>query len=79
MVTEQVQLWEAELQRLSQQRATLYNKFETQELYLRTAAFAERMHAVLFRSDQAQQLVVRPEAHEHVRAEIRSLKQQLGV
>lgn len=79
VVTEQITLWERELRRLGSRRATMYSNFESQELYERTAAFAQRLGVVLFRSDAQRWLVVQAEAHEHVRAEIRSLKQQLGV
>ncbi|GAB4822210.1 hypothetical protein N2152v2_009256, partial [Parachlorella kessleri] len=80
VVTDQIKLWQSELQRLTPERATLYSNFESEELYRRTADFAARMDKVLLcRNDEARVLVVRPEAHEHVKAEIRLLKQQLGV
>ena len=80
MVTDQIKLWQSELQRLTPERATLYSNFESEELYRRTADFAARLDKMLLcRNDEARLLVVKPEAHEHVKAEIRLLKQQLGV
>lgn len=79
MVSEQIGLWEAELRRLKSTPATLYDKFETAELYRRTVAAAQALGVVLFQDDTNQRLVVQASAHGQMRNHIRALKEQLGV
>jgi hypothetical protein len=79
VVSDQIRLWQQELQRLSIHRAVLYSNFESPVLYRKTADFADRIGAQLYRDDDTQQLVARGEAHEQMKAEIKRLKQQLGL
>lgn len=77
VVSDQVRLWQRELKRLRSETGVVYKSFESGELYRRTAAFASRLGAILHRNDEDQILLVRAEAHDRVKGEIKSVKQEL--
>lgn len=79
VVSDQLELWHADLHRLKADRATSYFAFESEELYRRAAAAARRWGVELAAVDDRRQLVVQAGAHERMRTEIKRLKEELGV
>lgn len=77
VVSDQVRLWQREMKRLRSETGVVYKSFESGELYRRTAAFACKLGAILHRNDEDQILLVRAEAHDRVKGEIKSVKQEL--
>jgi transcription initiation factor TFIIH subunit 4 len=79
VVADQIRLWQRELQRLAAAPGVLYKAWESAELYAAAADFAQSIGATLLRDDAAQTLVAASHAHDQMRAEIRALKQKLGL
>lgn len=79
VVADQIQLWQAELNRLKVDRATSYFDFETDQLFRQAVAAATRMGVVLSANERKRQLVVASQAHDAMRAELKKIKEQLGV
>ena len=77
VVSDQLRLWQQDLQRLKWQNAVLYKAFESSELYRRTKAFAKGTGGILYSDDDTQQLLVVSFAHEDMKAEIKSAKSEL--
>lgn len=77
MVTDQIRLWDKELKRLRATRAVLYSNFESGELFTRFAEFAQS--AATYVSAERRQVVVPADFHEDCKAEIKRLKQALGI
>lgn len=61
------------------QRATLYDKFESPELYASAVQRAQALGALLTKSDEKKSLVVDAAHHEAMRQHLRETKQQLGL
>jgi hypothetical protein len=78
-VADQIRLWQRELQRLSAEPGVLYKNWERPELYSAAADFAQRIGASLLRDDARRELVATAAGHDQIRAEIRALKQQMGL
>lgn len=79
MVADQIRLWQQELQRMSVRRATLYDKFESAELYASAVQRAQQLGALLTQCDDKKSLVVDAAHHEAMRQHLRHTKQQLGL
>jgi Transcription factor Tfb2 (p52) C-terminal domain len=77
VVSDQIRLWQADLMRVGQQQAVLYDDFPSAEVFQKSCAFA-RSHGVWLWQDAAggsqRRLVVRKDGHEPMRAYIRSIK-----
>jgi transcription initiation factor TFIIH subunit 4 len=79
VVTDQVRLWEKELSRLQAQTATLYERFESAELYEGAVQHARQLGALLYHSDDKRQLAVASASHDAMRAHLRERKAALGL
>ena len=77
VVSDQIRLWQRELQRLTRAKGVMYSNFETPALYRKTLDFARSVGADLLHDDAERWLVGRTEAHDQLKAEIRRLKQLL--
>ncbi len=79
MVSDQIRLWQQETRRIKTAPAVLYHRFESLQLYNKIAEFAHRMGVLLYKHDDAQQLVVHSDSHDLVRAEIKALKAEFAL
>lgn len=79
MVADQLRLWQQELGRLRAQRSTIYQRFDSPELYAGAVEYARQAGALLFCSQERGQLAVEASFHDSMRAHLRSRKQALGL
>lgn len=77
VVTDQIRLWQKEIQRMETFPAVLYKNFETGALYKDIAAFAEKIGAMVFADDSKQEIVAVSSFHEQIREKIKLLKQNM--
>jgi transcription initiation factor TFIIH subunit 4 len=75
-VTDQLLLWQAEMNRLETSPAVLYDAFETPALFEGTVAKAKKLSAVLFVDEKLRRLVAHSRVHGALRGHIQALRQQ---
>lgn len=75
-VTDQILLWQREMNRIHCSGATMYDAFETPALFKGTVEKAQELEAVLFLDVKLRRLVVRSSAHGALKAHIQTLRQQ---
>lgn len=66
-IVEQIRLWENERNRISTDKAYLYDKFPTKDAFLSTVNFAKSIGVFLWSNEQRQTLVARTEGHDEIR------------
>ena len=74
VVADQIRLWQQERARLSATDCWLYRNFESEQLYSRVAAFAERMGQAVWKDDTRQCLAVPNDFKERIKAYITEQK-----
>ncbi|KAI3435634.1 hypothetical protein D9Q98_001693 [Chlorella vulgaris] len=79
VVADQIRLWQQELTRLQMHSAMLYDKFESQELYIGAVEHARQLGALLFRCDKRMQLAVPAALHGAMRTHLQERKRALGL
>lgn len=79
VVTDQLRLWQAERSRLHAQPAAVYSRFESPELFSGAVEFARQAGALLFCSQERQQLAVQSSFHDDMRGHLRDRKLALGL
>ncbi|EFN54287.1 hypothetical protein CHLNCDRAFT_25123 [Chlorella variabilis] len=79
VVTDQIRLWAQELKRLQEKNATLYDKFESKELYVGAVAHARQLNALLYSCEDRRQLVVESAFHGLMVGHLKERKQALGL
>jgi hypothetical protein len=79
VVADQIRLWQQELTRLQMHSAMLYDKFESQELYVGAVEHARQLGALLFRCDKRMQLAVPAALHGAMRTHLQERKRALGL
>ncbi|KAI8109059.1 hypothetical protein M9435_005475 [Picochlorum sp. BPE23] len=77
VVTDQIRLWQKEIQRMETFAAVLYKNFETEALYKDIAVFTEKIGAMVFADDSKQEIVAVSSFHEQIREKIKLLKQNM--
>ncbi len=79
VVTDQLRLWQAERSRLRAQPAAVYSRFESPELFSGAVEFARQAGALLYSSQERQQLAVHSSFHDAMRGHLRDRKMALGL
>lgn len=79
VVTDQLRLWQAERSRLRAQPAAVYSRFESPELFSGAVEFARQAGALLYSSQERQQLAVCSSFHDAMRGHLRDRKMALGL
>ena len=74
VVSDQIRLWQAETQRVQHFKAHLYDNFESEELFYKTAQQAKMLGTWLWQDDSRQRLVALSEGHDQTREFIRNNK-----
>ena len=75
-VSDQLLLWQTEMNRLSCTPAVLYDAFESQALFDSTVAKARELDAVLFLDAKLRRLVAHGRAHAAIRSHIQAMRQR---
>eukprot|EP00195_Chlamydomonas_chlamydogama_P010376 CAMPEP_0202894508 /NCGR_PEP_ID=MMETSP1392-20130828/3906_1 /ASSEMBLY_ACC=CAM_ASM_000868 /TAXON_ID=225041 /ORGANISM="Chlamydomonas chlamydogama, Strain SAG 11-48b" /LENGTH=534 /DNA_ID=CAMNT_0049579235 /DNA_START=140 /DNA_END=1743 /DNA_ORIENTATION=- len=78
VVMDQIRLWEAETLRLRASLAVLYDNFETPDLFTRSCEYARNLGVLLWANTTARRFAARDDAHDQIRAYIKSLKEAAG-
>ena len=78
VVSDQIILWQKDLQRITLHTSVYYKSFEGDELYKRAAAYAQEIGMLLARDDSRREFVALVEGHPKIRDKIKELKHQLG-
>lgn len=78
VVSDQIILWQKDLQRVLVRTGVYYKSFEGVELYTRSAAYAQEIGVLLARDDSKREFVAAVEGHTRIRDKIKALKDQLG-
>ncbi|KAL4458190.1 hypothetical protein ABPG75_013055 [Micractinium tetrahymenae] len=79
VVTDQLRLWQAERARLRAQPAAIYSRFESPQLFSGAVEFARQAGALLYCSQERQQLAVDASFHDAMRGHLRERKMALGL
>lgn len=75
VVADQIRLWQADVQRVRQTRAVLYDDFQSATLFEKTLAFARKIGACLWDDRKGGgRLVARADAHDQIREFIKANK-----
>jgi len=77
VVTEQIQLWEAETVRVRYTECNLYEGFESPALYTSAVQFARSQGALLWNDDVERRFAGHCSDHEQIRGFIKSMKDEL--
>ena len=72
VVSDQIRLWQAETQRVQHFKAHMYDSFESEELFHKTAEHTKLMGTWLWQDNQNQRLVAQSEGHDQTREFIRN-------
>jgi hypothetical protein len=75
-VSDQILLWERELNRLTCTSAVLYEAFESKAMYEGCVETGEALGAVLVKDSAKRRLVLRVHAHDAIKAKIQNIRQQ---
>ncbi|GMH18853.1 hypothetical protein Nepgr_020694 [Nepenthes gracilis] len=73
-VTDQIRLWEADLNRVEMTPAHLYEEFPSKDVFDSACDFARDHGGVLWEDSKTMQLVVKADIHNHIREYLRQQK-----
>ena len=74
VVSDQIRLWQADMQRVSHQKAVLYDAFPAPQIYKLAATFAQQHGWLLWQNDAQGRFVSQADAHPQMREYIKSIK-----